>query len=258
MRIIFRKSIYCLFLLFIIAGCIPQKQTRYLQNVKNSKENYQPNSILTEKYILLPNDYLFIYVSTPDPKISEFFNQGSSSSSMGSVQGNTRFFYYQIDDNFEIDFPFAGKIKLQNCNMTMAKTKIQEALIPYLKEANINIKLANTTFTVLGEVRQPGVKNMGKDQITIFEAIAQAGDVTPYAKRKDVVVVRQTIKGEETISIDLTDKKIVNSSVYYVYPNDLIYIRSMKAKNWGIGESFSFGMISTLLALTFTIASIVK
>ena len=110
----------------------------------------------------------------------------------------------------------------------------------------------------MGEVKQPGLKNMEKDQITIFEAIAMCGDLTVYAKRKDVVVVRQTPTGEQSISIDLTDKNVINSSVYYIYPNDLIYIRPMKAKNWGVGESFSLGMISSFLALGLTIIALTK
>ena len=245
-----------------MTGCIPQKQTVYLQNPEQYNKSYTNHFdslvSITDKYFLMPNDYLFVHVSTPDPKISEFFNARSNSGNTGGGQTNVRFFYYQINDQMKIDFPFTGPIDLSGCNLTMAKKRIKIALFPYLKEANIVVKLANTQFSILGEVRSPGVINMQKDQVTIFEAIAQAGDITPFGKRKKVKLLRQTPQGEKIYTIDLTDKNIVNSDVYYIYPNDMIYVRPMKAKNWGVGESFSIGVVSSLLALTLTIIALTK
>ncbi|MBN2167256.1 MAG: polysaccharide biosynthesis/export family protein [Marinilabiliaceae bacterium] len=243
-------------------GCIPQKQTVLLQDLEKRNRNYSNPfdslTTITDKYYLQTNDYLYINISTADPKLSEFFNTRGSSSMSGGGQSNTRFLYYMIDDQMNIDFPFAGKINLAGCNIPMAKEKIKTALLPFLKEANIVVKLANAQFTALGEVRSQGIINMQKDQITIFEAIAQVGGITPYGKTKKIKLLRQTQSGEKTYVFDLTDKNIVNSDYYYVYPNDLIYIRPMKAKNWGVGESFSLGVISGLLAFTLTIISLTK
>ena len=258
----FRKT--PVFLLAIMAtsllfSCIPQKQTRYLQDLSSGKNYSKPDTItgITNRYFLHPNDYLFVRVNTPDPKISEFFNPSSSGSASGG-QLSSRMFYYQIDDNMDIDFPFTGKINMKGCNLSMAKDRIIEALQPFLKEATVSVKLANANFTILGEVRKPGIQNMDKDQITIFEAIATAGDLSPFGKRKKVLLLRQTPQGEKTFTLDLTDKNIVNSEFYYVYPNDLIYVRPMKAKTWGVGESFSLGVISSTIALYLTLQAILK
>ena len=61
--------------------------------------------MLYEVITLQPNDYLYIRVSTFDPKISEFFNptQGSSLNNVNQ-QGNT-LFMYMIDDQMNVDFP---------------------------------------------------------------------------------------------------------------------------------------------------------
>ncbi len=116
----------------------------------------------------------------------------------------------------------------------MAKDTIRKALKPYLKEFELIVKLASTYFTVLGEVRNPGVHDMNKDQITIFEAFAMAGDIRAFGKKKQIKLIRQTPDGEKTYLIDITDKNIVNSEFYYIYPNDLLYVRPMKQK---CGES---------------------
>ncbi len=246
------------FLFLIIAAsfssCVPQRETVYLQDHSDKKDyenSYGRYKTITDKYFLLPNDYLYIHVRTPDPKLSEFFNQTSTTGNNNTQ--NQKFFYYLIDDSMNIDFPYVGLINLEGCNIQMAKNRVREALKPFLKDADLIVKLAYNTFTVLGEVGKPGVINMDKEQITIFEAFAKAGDIQFFGKKKKVKLVRQTPKGEITYIFDLTDQNIVNSEYYYIYPNDLLYVRSMKAKMWGIGESFSIGIITSALALALTI-----
>ncbi len=240
-------------------SCIPQKEIVLLQDLddtKNYENPFTPLETITDKYFLQPNDYLFINVTTPDPKISEFFNQQRAGG--GNTQQNQNFFYYQIDDDMNIDFPYVGEISLADCNVKMGKTKIEEALKPFLKEYNLTFKLASNTFTALGEFRSQGVINMNKEQVTIFEAVALAGGVTPFGKSKKLKLMRQTPDGPVTYQVNLTDKNIVNSEYYYIYPNDMLYVRPMKAKQLGIGESFSIGMITTLLALVLTIQAFTK
>ena len=254
------KPVLFLMAVYFLSGCIPQKETVYLQDHSDEKdyENpYKKYTSITDKYYLRPNDYLYVHVRTPDPKLSTFFNQ-SSSANMGGNNSNNKFFYYLIDDSMDIDFPYVGKINLAGCNIFMAKEKVKEALKPFLKDADLIVKLASNTFTVLGEVGSPGVIDMKKEQITIFEAFAMAGDIKSFGKKKKVKLVRQTKDGEVTYVIDLTDKNIVNSEYYYIYPNDLLYVRPMKAKMWGIGESFSIGIITSVLALAITISTLIK
>lgn len=234
-------------------GCIPQKETVILQTT--GEVQYAPLENITDRYYLQPNDYLFIQVSTPDPKVSEFFNAQRIGG--GNMVGTQNFFYYLVDDSMHIDFPYVGTISLQGCNLRQAKIRIGQALDPLLKEYSLIVKLATNTFTALGEVARPGLHTMNKEQLTIFEAIAMAGDFKVYGKRKDVKLLRKTPAGTQTYTVDLTSLNIVNSEYYYVYPNDVIYVRPMKAKSWGIGESISFGLVTSVLALAFTIRSFV-
>lgn len=245
------------FLMLSLSSCIPQKEIVLLQDnseKKNYSNPFEPLDNITDKYFLQANDYLFINVSTPDPKISEFFNQSQGVSN--NNQRNQNFFYYQIDDSMNIDFPYVGKINLDSCNVKMGKEKVQEALKPFLKEYSLTFKLASNSFTALGEFRKQGVVTMNKEQVTIFEAVAMAGGITPFGKQRKMKLVRQLPDGPVTYEVDLTDKNIINSEYYYIYPNDFLYVRPMKAKQLGIGESFSIGIITTLLALYLTIQAI--
>jgi polysaccharide export outer membrane protein len=252
-----RKTITLLVITFLLGGCIPQKETTYLQDLsqRDDYQNpYQKLTSITERYILQPNDQLYIQVQTANPKLSEFFNP-TSTGNMGTQQ-NQALYTYPINDQMEIDFPFVGKVNLEGCTLEQAKNKMAEALKPFLSDSFLKMRLASNTFTILGEVNNPGRISMDKEQVTIYEAIALAGDIEPFGKKKAIKVIRPSENGSTTFFVDLTDQNLLDSDKYYIYPNDLIYVRPMKAKNWGIGQSFSFGIFSSALALYLSVRAL--
>ncbi len=263
-KIKFRHRIFLqgwiFFSLVFMAGCIPQKETVYLQDQSDEKEYKNPYNELTtitERYELQPNDELYIQVNTSNPKLSEYFNPGRTSGSSNN-RASQSLYTYLVDDDMNIDFPFVGKVNFEGCTVKEAKAKLEKALDPYVNDAHVKMRIANNSFVILGEIGNPGRIQMGKDQITIYEAIALAGDVRTFGKRKKIKIIRPEDDGYKTFFVDLTDKNLVGSDEYYVYPNDLIYVRPMKAKSFGIGETFSFGVISSVLALYLTIRSITQ
>ena len=246
-------------ILFSISSCIPQRETIYLQKKsdnKNYENPYTEADSVTEKYILRPNDILFVHVNTSNTKLSEFFNPSRSGSGVSSQL--SALYNYPIDDHYNIEFPFVGKINLKGCNRNQARLKIIDSLKPFLSDAQVTVRLSDPSFVILGEVGNRGRISMGKDQVTIFEAIALAGDARTFGKRKQIKVVRPMNNEFETFYVDLTDESILGSDKYYIYPNDIIYVRPMKAKTWGIGESISFGILTSALALYLTITALIK
>ncbi len=94
----------------------------------------------------------------------------------------------------------------------------------YLKDPIINIRLKNFTVTVLGEVNRPGTYPVNGEQITILEAIGLANDLTIKGKRENVLVIRDFNGTKVYNRIDLTSKQALNSPVYYLTQNDVVYI----------------------------------
>ncbi len=245
------KKISILFasvIVLVMSSCVPQKKIVMVQE-PDSNITYAPLEKITNKYKLQPNDYLYINVASPDPKLSVFFNPQSASGT-NNLQSQASFFYYMIDDSMNIDFPVTGKINLYGCNLETAKTRIYNAISQYLSDFTLTCKLASNTFAVLGEVNSQGQKTMSREQITIFDAIAQAGGFTSYAKRSEVKLIRKNEKGEaQTYKIDLTKGEVINSDFYYVYPNDILYVRPMWIKTLGFGETISLGLVTSLISL---------
>jgi polysaccharide export outer membrane protein len=123
---------------------------------------------------------------------------------------------------------------------------------------SLQVLLTNASFTVLGEVRKPGQYSMNRDQITLFEAISMAGDITGFGKRNQIRIVRPTPEGSITMNVDLTDKNIIDSQRYFIYPNDLIYVEPMAIKQYGIGETFSFSLISWVISIGLIVNNIIQ
>ena len=99
----------------------------------------------------------------------------------------------------------------------------------------------------------PGRYPVYKDNITIFEAIAMAGDITDYGNLTKVKLIRSHKNKKQIHYIDLTDKTILSSEYYYLRNEDLIYIQPLKFK--GLKTSQSQVVLSTLttIAIVFNV-----
>lgn len=255
----FKRNVLKISLLSIIAtafsSCIPQRNIVLIQD-KSGSNSYPALETITEKYKLQPNDYLFINVTSPDPKLSTFFNPIQITT--GNAYNQQReYFYYQIDDSMNINFPITGKISLRGCSVAEARTKIYTQISNYLSDFTLIVRLASNSFAIVGEVNKQGQYTMARDQITIFDALAQAGGFTSFAKRKEVKLVRRTESGEtKTAILDLTRDDIINSEYYYIYPNDILYVRPMKIKMLGFGETLSLNLVTSLVTLYLLVISL--
>lgn len=246
-------AIPVLFILVMFASCIPQKKTVYMQDVSKERKYVNPYfkaEEITEAYTLQPGDYVYIKVITPDEAVAALYNlnMGQSSTNTMGEGSSIRFLSYQVSDLGNIDFPYVGKVNVNGMTLRRVKEKMRDILKNHIDTFSLQVQLTNAQFTILGEVRSPGQYTMSKDQINIFEAIALAGDLTIYGKRRKVRIVRPTANGTKTITVNLTDQNLIDSDKYYIMPNDMVYVSPVKAKMWGFGESFSLGLFSSLVS----------
>ncbi|HAG16745.1 MAG TPA: hypothetical protein DCG69_09560 [Bacteroidales bacterium] len=239
------------------SSCISQKEIKYLQpNSPNelNKSEFTHSKILDYRFNYGDNAY--INIRSLDEKSNEMFN--SSSGNRTTTSYNDASIYlnsYTIDQNGEINFPLIGKITLVGLTQQEAVEKIQAAVDVYLKETTVVVKLVNFNITFVGEVRNPGEYKIYQDKINLFEAIALAGDVSDYANKKAVKLLRSTGTGHQMILLDLTSQSILESPYFYLKPNDVIYIEPLPSKQYGFATfpySLLFSTISSvILIITF-------
>ena len=129
-----------------------------------------------------------------------------------------------MDTNGEIDLPVIGTLKLSELTIEEAKAAIAQKLTPYLKDPVIIIRFMNFRFTVLGEVGSPSTLSVPGERITILEAIGQAGDLTPYSNRENIMVIREQDGKREFGYINIHSPEVFQSPYFYLQQNDIVYV----------------------------------
>jgi len=242
-------------ILILLSSCVSQKQVKYLQRQQNEDTTRSYRNHRTSDYKIQPHDNLYIRIFGLDEKSYLFFNKQSSLTNNVTAEYSDIGLYlnsYMVSDSGYIDFPLIGKIFVKDLKLEQAKNMIQSMVNEYLKDVTVTLKMANFNITILGEVRRPGNFKIYQDKINIFEAVSLAGDLTDFANRHKVALVRQTKEGSSVTYFDLNSIEILLSENYYLEPNDILYFAPLGMKRWGT-ETFPwtivFGAITTALLL---------
>ncbi|MAE07850.1 MAG: polysaccharide transporter [Bacteroidetes bacterium] len=250
----FRLMIWIFLAAVIFSSCVPQKKMLYLQ-VKNETDTLAAfKNERKIEYKVQSGDNLYIRVVTLDEKTTLLLNPLSPGGVNQNI-GNDASVYlnsYNVNEAGYLDFPMIGEILVQNLNVEQIKDKIQEKLTTYMKEFIVIVKLVNFNITMLGEVQRPGQYKIYQDNISIFEAISMASDLTDFANRNKIAIIRQTKTGSEVIYIDMTKRDLLLSDYYYLKPNDIIYAQPLKGKQFTFANfpyGVVFGFISTTILL---------
>lgn len=244
---------YILFLFFGVFlgtfyGCVPNQKIIYLQN-KEGLENLSDGKVINYEipdYRLQYNDIIDVNIKTVEDLLRDGFNvlgeQTTQNSMVGQVaQSGGDIYYmngYNVDKEGFVRLPMIGKVSVIDKTIEEARLVIEEKVKAFVKtELYVKVKLGGIRYSALGEFRKPGKFVVLQDRMTIFEAIAHAGDLTTVAKRDNLILIRQNPEGTEIHTIDLTDRKIVQSPYYFIQPNDQLYAEPMKVRELGSGEN---------------------
>ncbi|MFK7833410.1 MAG: polysaccharide biosynthesis/export family protein [Winogradskyella sp.] len=172
-----------------------------------------------------------------------------------SMQGQMQLQTYLVDYDGNIDFPVLGKIKVAGLTRPQLTAYLAERISEYAKEPIINVRLANFTVTIIGEVARPGTFTIQDERVTVLEALGMANDLTIFGKRKNVLIIREIDGKKKFASIDLTSINTVNSPLYYLQQNDVIYVEPNKARMRSSTYNQNNGvLISAIGTLTTIIA----
>lgn len=183
------------------------------------------------KLVVQNNDLLSISVSSLNPEASAIFNQPNNSGATATTTTTTASGYL-VDGEGNIQFPFLGSIKAAGLTKDELKAKLTKDLVDkkLLVDPIIVVRFLNFKVTVLGEVAHPTVITVPSEKISLLEAIGLAGDLTIYAQRDNVMVIREEDGKKVTKRLNLNSTELFNSPYYYLKSNDVVYVEPSKAK----------------------------
>ncbi|MGA3014845.1 MAG: polysaccharide biosynthesis/export family protein [Bacteroidales bacterium] len=238
--------------LIILNSCVTQKQVKYLQRKQQNDTTLSYKNQRTSDYKIQPHDNLYIRIFNLDEKSYLFFNRQTTITNNIASEYTDQALYldsYVVNDSGYIDFPLIGKIFMKDLTVDQSKNMIQSLINEYLKDVTVTVKLVSFNITILGEVRLPGTRKVYQDKVNIFEAISLAGDLSEYANRHKVALIRQTKTGSHVVYLDLNSIDILSSPYYYLEPNDILYIAPLGIKRWG-AETFPWALVFSAISTT--------
>ena len=249
----FKYLIFLSLVGFALSSCVTARKVNYMQEPDKSIPHYA-DTLSFEDYELRTGDRLYVYVYSLDEKITRMYNAGGGNSGQmrqqmnNATYGSYDLYTYLIDEEGYIDFPTIGKQYVKGKTTREVKYQLEKELSTLLQELpgysmiSVEVNIVNRSFSVIGA--QSGRYMINKEKMTIFEALALAGDLGEFNSRKEIKLVREK-NGVTTIkTFDVRSKDIVNSEYYYIEPNDIIYVRQIP------GYSFGINHVTTVIGVT--------
>lgn len=241
-----------LFVIFsIFQSCVPHEkmvnfQDESVDDLLNAQ--YVPE---VQKIVIQTDDILSITVSTFDSAAAKIFNKNIS------AIGNTSFIGqgYLVDEDGYIEFPVLGKIQLKGLTREVAKDTVRNRLLTYLRNPVVDLRFLNLHVSVMGEVKQPGLYTFPDEQFTLLEAVTLAGDMTDFADRENILVIREHDRVREFGKVDLTSARAFESPYFYLTQNDVVYIKPLKEKARVIEDPWT--RVLSLTGVAATLATVV-
>lgn len=235
---------------FLLSSCVTARKVNYMQKPDKQIPSYT-DTLSYEDYQLRIGDRLYVYVYSLDEKIMKMYNSGISrwqQMGNGGLNSTYELYTYLVDEDGNIDFPTIGKLYVQNMTSREVKRLLEDELSKLLQELpgystiSVEVDIVNRSFSIIGA--QSGRYTINKEKMTIFEALAMAGDLKEFNSRKEIKLVREK-NGVTTIkTFDARSEDIINSEYYYIEPNDIIYIRQIP------GYSFGINHVTTVIGVT--------
>lgn len=255
------RKLILLLLPLLMASCVTSRKVNLMQEAGQKGIPAYADTLSYEDYRVRTGDRLYVYVYSIDERVSSMFNasgNGINSSQIrqgNNIGGSYDLYTYLVYEDGKIDYPMVGRIEVRGKTTREVKNDLEHKLMEYvqdqtdLKLLSVEVNIVRRSFSVISD-HGSGTFSLDKEKVTIFEALAMAGDIGDFGDRSKVRIVRE-IEGNTQVKVfDVRSEDIVNSEFYYIEPNDVIYIQRIKGQSFGI-NSVTTGISVAATTLAF-------
>lgn len=259
----FRNLLLSGAILLLTASCSSNKgKLTYFKDI-DTFESFVPLGDYSVK--IEPADELFISVTSSSPEATALYNLPATNfatkNNLGaSLQPSQQ--TYVVDPKGDILFPLLGNIHVAGLTTEQLRQELTDRISKDVEDPIVRVELRNFRVNVMGEVNAPGAKSGRTPRYSILDAIADAGDLTVYGKRDNVLVIREEANGERHFErIDLTSAEALNSPYFFLKQNDYVYVEPNEIRTdnskYNQNNAFKLSVISTIVSAASVIASLV-
>ncbi len=212
-------------ILLMLSSCKTKERPSEINYMQNADQIATDAALKNQLSTIQKGDQLIIFVSAKNMDVVKPFNQNyyNTTGPNPSTTVNSEKSYI-VDSEGDIDFPVIGKLSTTNKTIEDFRNELTNRVSQYVKNPTVSMRLVNFKVTVLGEVARPGQIVIPEGQTTLLNAIGLAGDLTMYAKRDDLLLVRNVNGVLQKERINMMDANFFNSPFFQLKQNDVIYV----------------------------------
>ncbi len=166
-------------------------------------------------------DVLSISISSLNALEDGLFNKAVS-----GAEGKSGF---QVNPDGNIYLHKLGKVAAAGLTRKELKARLENELLPYLKDPIVTINFSNHRVTVLGD-NSSMVVEMPEERISLLEVMATSKGATLNSQLSKIMVIRETENAKQIKHINLEDPSIFSSPWYYLQPNDIVVVKPNEEK----------------------------
>lgn len=245
------------------ASCVTQKKMTYLQDANPAKEDsINAHFEAQSETIIRCGDALTIFVSALDKEAVAPYNLPTvvfTAPGSTQVQTTPMLQYYIVDENGDVELPVLGKVHVAGLRRPEVELAVKELLAKQVLNPMVQVNLIGAKVSIMGEVNHPTQVSLGRGRLTILEALAAAGDLTPYGRRDNVLVTREVEGKIEMARVDLRSADLLTSPYYFLQQNDVVYVspNQVRVVN-SANTSLWLSTISTVASAATVIVTVIN
>ncbi len=248
------------------SGCSMKEYTLFQDDNRSEEPTDINETVYHDEMVfenkIQPNDRVGIMVynqsgAGPGQLTSMISSRGSQPGNVGQDEAKGLL----VTQEGTVRLPLIGSIEIKGMTEDQAAEFLMEEYGKYLRNPYVTVEIMNQRIFVLGEVKHPGVVPVTNGTMNLIEAIARTGDLTDYAERRGILVLRGDLRHPDVRMIDLTHMSTIEISSLYLKPNDIIYVqpRASKGRKIAFDEiSPPFQLVSSILAPFVNITYLAK
>lgn len=245
------------------ASCVTQKKMTYLQDANPAKEDsINAHFEAQSETIIRCGDALTIFISALDKEAVAPYNLPTvvfTAPGSTQVQTTPMLQYYIVDENGDVELPVLGKVHVAGLRRPEVELAVKELLAKQVLNPMVQVNLIGAKVSIMGEVNHPTQVSLGRGRLTILEALAAAGDLTPYGRRDNVLITREVEGKIEMARVDLRSADLLTSPYYFLQQNDVVYVspNQVRVVN-SANTSLWLSTISTVASAATVIVTVIN
>lgn len=236
----------------------------YFRDLKTQEMGSLPMPKGEYKILIQPDDELVISVTSAVPEATAVYNLPMDNP---AIRGNLRMATqprtqtYIVDEKGDVVLPVLGRVHVAGKTTNAIAEEITGMIAQNVKDPYVRVDIVNFSVDVMGEVRAPQRVFTERQHFTVLDALSQCGDLTEYAQRDCVYVIRTENGKREYYRLNLNSSDVFNSPYFYLKQNDVIYVEPNKIRvdnsKYNQHNAFRLSVTSTIVSGVSVIASLI-